>query len=147
MCEMCSCWPLGRKNWKDQTTVWGGTEGEGRSVFHRDLVWEKKIWRGHAYRSVDKTLSASVHALTNTGALKPKTSQNTAPLLERRPKKLHRAGEKKRNLDGVNSCRSCKNVCSGRREKKLSHARLFFLSVAKIKVICRTVKNTHQLNC
>lgn len=123
--------------------------GEGRSVFHRDLVWEKKIWRGHAYRSVDKTLRASVHALTNTGALKPKTSQNTAPLLERRPKKTSQSGKKKRNLDGVNSCRSCKNVCLGKGEKSCHMLDSFFLcaSVAKIKVICRTVKDAHQLNC
>lgn len=48
------------ENWKDSMAVWGGAEGEEWSVFHRDLVCERKIWKGHAYRSMDKTLRAGV---------------------------------------------------------------------------------------
>lgn len=43
MCKLCCCWLLGVKLEK-QRTVWKVTERR-RSVFHRDLVCEKKIGR------------------------------------------------------------------------------------------------------
>lgn len=99
------------ENWKDSMAVWGGAEGEEWSVFRRDLVCERKIWKGHAYRSMDKTLCAGVQNTHNNTHCNPKLPKIQALYLKGEPK----TSESRKKVLMEWAAGSC-NACLGSRE-------------------------------